>query len=101
MVISEVTPNSAASDAGLAPGTLIQQVNRQKVHNSEDFAAAFRSAKDKKSLLLLVSDGGHDGMTIGRPEFCDSQVERLPFMLLLSFRRELPPTPCRRRTVTN
>lgn len=57
VVISEVTPNSAASDAGLAPGTLIQQVNRQKVHNSEEFAAALRSAKDKKSLLLLVSDG--------------------------------------------
>lgn len=46
-------------------------------------------------------DAGHDGMTIGRPEFRDTQVERLPFMLLLPFRRELPPTPCRRRTVTN
>lgn len=46
-------------------------------------------------------DAGHDGMTIGRPEFRDTQVERLPFMLLLPFRRELPPTPCRRRTMTN
>ncbi len=41
-------------------------------------------------------DAGHDGMSIGRPEFRDAQVERLPFMLLLPFRRELPPTPCRK-----
>lgn len=40
-------------------------------------------------------DAGHDGMTIGRPEFREAQVERLPFMLLLPFRRGLPPTPCR------
>ena len=39
---------------------------------------------------------GHEAMTIGRPEFRDSQVERLPFMLRLPFRRELPPAPCRR-----
>lgn len=41
-------------------------------------------------------DAGHDGMTIGRPEFRDPQVERLPVMLLLPFRQELPPTPCQR-----
>lgn len=46
-------------------------------------------------------DAGHDDMTIGRPEFRDSQVERLPFMLLLPFRRELPPTPCRQQTIIN
>lgn len=40
-------------------------------------------------------DAGHDGMTIGRPEFRDAHVERLPVMLLLPFRRDLPPTPCR------
>ena len=41
-------------------------------------------------------DAGHEGMTIGRPEFRDAQVERLSFMLLLllPFRRGLPPTPC-------
>ncbi|HLQ46693.1 MAG TPA: sterol desaturase family protein [Planctomycetaceae bacterium] len=42
-------------------------------------------------------DAGHDGMTIGRPEFRDAQVERFPFMLLLPFRRGLPPAPCRHR----
>lgn len=42
-------------------------------------------------------DAGHDGMTIGRPEFRDTQVERLPLMLLLPFQRRLPPAPCRQR----
>ena len=46
-------------------------------------------------------DAGHDAMTIGRPQFREAEVERLPFMLLLPFCRELPPTPCRRRTTTN
>ena len=41
-------------------------------------------------------DAGHDAMTIGRPEFRDPNVERLPFMLRLPFQRGLPPTPCRR-----
>lgn len=42
-------------------------------------------------------DAGHDGMTIGRPQFRESNVERLPFMLLLPFQRNLPPAPCQRR----
>ncbi len=42
-------------------------------------------------------DAGHNGMTIGRPQFRESNVERLPFMLLLPFRRDLPPAPCLRR----
>lgn len=36
-------------------------------------------------------DAGHDGMTIGRPEFRDTQVERLPTMLLLPFQSSRPP----------
>lgn len=42
-------------------------------------------------------DAGHDGMTIGRPQFREPNVERLSFMLLLPFRRGLPPAPCQRR----
>ena len=39
-------------------------------------------------------DAGHDGMIIGHPEFRDPQVERLPCMLLLPFRRGRSSTPC-------
>lgn len=42
-------------------------------------------------------DAGHEAMTIGRPQFREPNVERLPFMLLLPFRRGLPPAPCQRR----
>ncbi len=40
-------------------------------------------------------DAGHDAMIIGRPEYRDTQVERLPFMLLMPFRRRMPPVQSR------
>ena len=46
-------------------------------------------------------DAGHENMTIGRPEFRNTQVERLLFMLRLPFQRRLPPTPCRPRPMPN
>jgi serine protease Do len=57
VVITEVTPNSTASDAGLEPGMLVQQVNRQKVKTTDEFNNAARQEQETKSLLLLVSDG--------------------------------------------
>ena len=57
VVISEVTPGSAASDAGLEPGMLVQQVNRHKIRNSDELNDMIGKEKDAKSLLLLVSDG--------------------------------------------
>ena len=56
-MISEVTPGSAASDAGLEPGMLVQQVNRHKIRNSDELNDMIGKEKDGKSLLLLVSDG--------------------------------------------
>jgi serine protease Do len=57
VVITEVAPNSPASNAGLEPGMLIQQINRKKVLTTDEFNDAVRQDKDSKSLLLLVSDG--------------------------------------------
>ena len=54
----------------------------------------FRTYRDQPT-------AGHAGMTIGRPEFRDPQVEQLPFMLRLPFQRGLPPTPCRSRPISN
>ncbi len=36
-------------------------------------------------------DGGHEAMIIGRPEFRDAQVERLPYMLMLPFHCDVTP----------
>ena len=57
VVINEVAPNTPASDAGLSPGMLVQQVNRQKVHNTDEFNAALSHLKNGKSVLLLVTYG--------------------------------------------
>lgn len=54
MIISEVTPNSAAAEAGLEPGMLVQQINRKNVRSQEDVDAAMKT--DSKSVLLLVSN---------------------------------------------
>jgi len=57
VVINEVTPDSPASEAGLEPGTLIQQVNRRKVHSAEEFTDAMHQDKDARSVMLLVTNG--------------------------------------------
>ena len=57
VVISEVAANSPASEAGLEPGMLIQQVNRGKVRTADEFNEAVRQDKDARTLMLLVSDG--------------------------------------------
>src|SRR5665213_157398 len=58
VVVSEVSPASRAADAGLKPGDVIQQVNRQAVANVSDFSHAMgKSGKDDSVLLLVNRDG--------------------------------------------
>jgi serine protease Do len=54
-----VRPESPAEDAGLAPGDVIQEVNRKPVANAEQFADVVHAAPADKDVLLLVwSHGG-------------------------------------------
>jgi serine protease Do len=57
VVVTKVDPSSAAADAGLQRGDVIQEVNRKPVHNTSDFAAAMQNAKDQN--LLLVNRQGN------------------------------------------
>jgi len=57
VVVTKVDPSSAAADAGLQRGDVIQEVNRKPVHNASDFAAAMRTAKDSQALLLVNRQG--------------------------------------------
>jgi serine protease Do len=58
VVVSEVSPESRAADAGLKPGDVIQQVNHQTVANVRDFSEAVgKSGKDDSVLLLVNRDG--------------------------------------------
>jgi serine protease Do len=57
VVVSRVDPNSAAFQAGMRRGMLIRQVNRQTIHNTEDFQKVLgQSEAESKPLLLLVQD---------------------------------------------
>jgi serine protease Do len=56
VVVTQVTPGSVAALAGVQPGTLIQEVNRKKINNVDEFKQAIRKSENKKSILLLVRD---------------------------------------------
>jgi serine protease Do len=57
--VASVKPGSPAEDAGLAPGDVIQEVNRHPVQNAEAFASQVHSVPAGKDILLLVwSRGG-------------------------------------------
>jgi serine protease Do len=55
-VVTNVEPGSQAEEAGLHRGTLILEVNRQAVHNTEDLMDLLAKAKASKHVLLLVQD---------------------------------------------
>ncbi len=57
VVVTEVEPGSVAALAGIAPGTLILQVNREPVGDAAAFARAVEQAKEKRVLLLVRKDG--------------------------------------------
>jgi serine protease Do len=56
VVVTDVQPGSPADDAGLQPGTLIREVNRQAVRDTETLMQLLARAKAAKQVLLLVQD---------------------------------------------
>jgi serine protease Do len=56
VVVTDVQPDSPADEAGLRPGTLIREVNRQEVHDTEELMRFLTRAKASKQALLLVQD---------------------------------------------
>jgi serine protease Do len=57
VVVTRVEPDSAAAEAGIQTGDVIQEVNRKPVKNVEDFIQKVEKAKDKDSVLLLIQRG--------------------------------------------
>jgi serine protease Do len=53
VVISQVSPESAAAEAGLVRGDVVVEVNRHAVHNSQEFQQAMSKANDGSALLLV------------------------------------------------
>jgi serine protease Do len=56
VVVTEVDPEGPAGDAGIQPGDVITQANRQPVHNLRDYRKAI--AEKKNEVLLLVTRQG-------------------------------------------
>jgi Do/DeqQ family serine protease len=58
VVVTEVDPNSAAAEAGLRPGDIIQEINRKPVKSAEEAVQMTEKTNDKTSLLRVWRDGG-------------------------------------------
>ncbi len=58
VVVTGVAPRSVAALAGIAPGTLILEVNRRPVGSPDEFAAALVESGDAGSVLLRIGDNG-------------------------------------------
>ncbi len=56
VVVTKVSPSSAAAEAGLRQGDVIQEVNHKPVKNTSDFEQAMRSSNSEP--LLLVNRNG-------------------------------------------
>jgi serine protease Do len=57
-VVTQVDPNSAAFEAGLRPGDVIQEINRKPVKSADDAVQLTENKKDKNTLLRVWSKGG-------------------------------------------
>jgi len=54
VVVRAVEPGSQAEQAGITPGVLIKEVNRQPVNNTKEFGEEIKKAQKKGTALLLI-----------------------------------------------
>ncbi len=58
VVVTDIDPGSPAADAGLRPGDVIQEINRQPITSVSEYQRIVRQA-GKQSLVLLVNRHGN------------------------------------------
>ncbi|UCE98719.1 MAG: DegQ family serine endoprotease [Planctomycetota bacterium] len=56
VVVTQVEPGSLAELAGISSGTLIIEVNREPVENTDEFNEAMEKAAGQGTVLLLIKD---------------------------------------------
>ena len=57
-IVTSVNQESKAYEAGLRPGNIILEVNRQKIANTRELTEAVRKARGGRALLRVWSPGG-------------------------------------------
>ncbi|HLH17161.1 MAG TPA: DegQ family serine endoprotease [Bryobacteraceae bacterium] len=57
LVVQAVDPNGPAAQAGIQPGDVIQQVNRQPVRTADDMRAALAKSDGRPPLLMINRNG--------------------------------------------
>jgi Do/DeqQ family serine protease len=63
-VITEVAPNSPAYEAGLRPGDVITEINREEVKNARDAVAKTEKPVGDETLVKVWSHGGSRYVTV-------------------------------------
>ncbi len=58
VVIVKMQPGSLAEESGIRKGDVIQEMDRQKINNLNDFNKAISHLKSNSSVLLFINRGG-------------------------------------------
>jgi serine protease Do len=64
IVVDEVAPDGRAADAGLQPGDVIEEVNRQSVNTVDELREAVKKSAERPALLLVNRQGQEHFVTV-------------------------------------
>lgn len=67
VVIAAVSPDSDAAQAGLEPGDVILEINRERVRNLNEFKRIAGKLGEKESVLLLINRRGGKAFIVIKP----------------------------------